>query len=353
MKNYACIVWILIILGILLLPLSTGYAEEGKEGQEDDKLVKVSEGEKVSEAEKEGKGDKGNVTASLDSVAKTLDVELRQVGKGEAKLGVMELGEYGEQARKLELGKMVQAELQTKLADLGWTMVERARLRDIIKEVELAQLGVINDEKAAELAGLVGADILIVGSISEVGDRYLVNIRAVDRETGTALSASQTEVHSSHLIAMSSEAVVLKTRWGATYRSMVAPGWGQFYNGHPVKAGVFIATELGAVAAAIGLHFAGETAYDDYNNMGPEHSQNDRNNKFDEANRLHDVRNYMFIAIAGIWAINVIDAAVSGDYYTRTESGVKEEGSGGGQFAPVLLGTPDKPAPGIQVMLSY
>jgi len=39
---------------------------------------------------------------------------------------------------------------------------------------------------------------------------------------------------------------------GALWRSFAVPGWGQFYNGRPWKAGVIISAEAGTLAAAVG-----------------------------------------------------------------------------------------------------
>jgi hypothetical protein len=38
---------------------------------------------------------------------------------------------------------------------------------------------------------------------------------------------------------------------GALWRSFAVPGWGQFYNGRPWKAGVIIAAEAGTLATAV------------------------------------------------------------------------------------------------------
>ncbi len=300
--------------------------------------------------------DKGKVTSSLDLLVDQLDLDLQNMGKSDATLAVMKLAENGEQARQKELGAAVQGELHTKLANKGYVLVERERLADILKEAEMAQLGLIDDEKAAEVAGLVGADILILGSVSEVGDRYLINVRAVSRENGTALSAQQVEVHSSHLIAIGSEAVVLKSSWGAAYRSMIAPGWGQLYNEEPIKAGVFISAEIASVAAVLALHFTGAAVQDDYENLTLEDFQknpNKRQELQDKRNDLWLARDIMIGAAVGVWLINVLDAAISGPNYRRTEQGVEKVSAVDTNVAPGMLGTTEAPAVGLNVLLSY
>ncbi len=296
--------------------------------------------------------DKGKITQSLEEVASGLDASLRSEGYEGVRLAVMAFAENGKLAREKELGAAVQAELHSKLSKKGWQMVERARLADILKEIELAQTGILEDAKAAEVAELAGADVLIIGSVSEVGDRYLINARAVSQKNATTIASEQVEVSSAYLIALSSEAVVLRTRWDSTYRSMVAPGWGQFYNEQPVKGGVFVGLEVLTIAAVLGLHFGGEKVADDYNNLGPDSSQKTFDDKRRLKERLHDWRNYMIGAVVGVWAVNVIDAAVNGKTYKRTELGVV--GSGGGEISPAVLAMPDEePVPGFSLSLEF
>ena len=42
-----------------------------------------------------------------------------------------------------------------------------------------------------------------------------------------------------------------KSPMGAMVRSVVFPGWGQFYTGHPIKGGLIFCLESGLIAAAI------------------------------------------------------------------------------------------------------
>ncbi len=328
------------------------WAEETAENRE----RPATTGNDKQKSSSDTDADRGKVTASLKTLSAQLSEKLFAAGYRKRSLAVMKLAEYGKMAKEKQLGSAVQSELSTQLSSHGWIMVERERLIDLLKESELAQSGAIEDDQAADLARLVGADLLVVGSVSEVGDRFLINVRAISKEKGTAVAVQQTEVSSAHLIALSSEAVVLKTRWGATYRSMVAPGWGQFYNEEPIKGGVFLAAELGAVAAAIGLHFAGKAVEDEYNSLDEQDfiknpSRHDDLEK--KRQNLWLARDIMFGAIAGVWLINVLDAAINAKTYVRTETGVELKGAGGGDFRPILMGSETDPAPGMMFHFEY
>lgn len=344
MRNLIVFLWISVLLCLCFSP---AFA---KDNPPSEKSVDTgTSGESVGVAESDA--DRSQVTKSLEGLSEGMDGDLRRGGFSGSSLAVMSFTESGKLAKEKELGSAAASEIHSFMGKYGWTMVERERLAEVLKEIELSQTGIIDDDKAVEVAGLAGADILIVGSVSEVGDRFLINVRAVDKGTATAVSVQKAEVHSASLIALSSKAVVLRTRWDATYRSMVAPGWGQFYNDQPIKAGIFIALEAGAVAAVIGLHIAHVKAYDEYKKADPPQWKIDE--KYDEARKFLLWRNIMAGGIGAIWAAGVIDAALNGETYTRTETGVEGPAVSARDFSPALLGAPDDPAPGVTYNLNF
>jgi len=178
---------------------------------------------------------------SLEELAARLDRDLVEFWGEKVRqdkvVAVVRFSENGPVAREKQLGAAVQAKLHTAFRQRGYNLVEREHLAEILKEVEMQQWGLLDDAKAADTAKMAGADLLILGSVSELGDRFLISARAVSKETATTVAAEDVEIPSATLIAISSEAVVLRTRWDSTYRSMIAVGWGQFYNDEPIKPG--------------------------------------------------------------------------------------------------------------------
>ncbi len=316
--------WLFVLACVLILTSSTLWA---KGAPNDDKAVDA---------------DRGNVAESLESLCAELSNAMVRENLTGKKVAVMAFAENGALAKEKELGAVVQTELSSNLAQMNWSVVERERLADVLGEMELAQSGVLDDAKAAEVAALVGADVLILGSVSEAGDTFLINARAVSQEKGTVLATAQTSVQAAHLIALSSEAVVLRSRWDSTYRSLIAPGWGQFYNEEPIKGGVFIAAEVATLGAAVALLLIGRQTYDDYksmtrpDDMSQETFQNKLDDKYNKANDLTVASYYVFGAAGGIWLINILDAAISGKTYTRTDKGVEVAGTHS-QAIPLVL----------------
>lgn len=70
-------------------------------------------------------------------------------------------------------------------------LVERNRIQEAINEQLLAQTGFLDEESAAEVGRLVGAQTMILGSFLQEGGQFQVNARMIDTETGKVLTAEQ------------------------------------------------------------------------------------------------------------------------------------------------------------------
>ena len=75
--------------------------------------------------------------------------------------------------------------LCTKLASLPYlTLVERARLSEALKEIEMGQMGLIDEATAAKTGQMAGAEELVVGSYQIVGEKIRIHARFVDVDEG-------------------------------------------------------------------------------------------------------------------------------------------------------------------------
>ncbi|MBI4772610.1 MAG: hypothetical protein HY788_00280 [Deltaproteobacteria bacterium] len=85
------------------------------------------------------------------------------------------------------LGKAVAEIMRTELVGTQqFRVVERAQIRRALSEQELQMSGVIDDRSAVELGKLLGADLIIVGSVVKIGTAYTINSRMIDVKTGEA-----------------------------------------------------------------------------------------------------------------------------------------------------------------------
>jgi hypothetical protein len=73
-------------------------------------------------------------------------------------------------------------------------IMERTQLEKIFQEIQLSLAGGTDVDTMKELGKLHGVDALVVGSMTEIGDRLRINARLVQTETGRLFSAAAVTV---------------------------------------------------------------------------------------------------------------------------------------------------------------
>ena len=255
------------------------------------------------------------------------------------RFGVLRFEEAGKRTRKEELGTLVTAMLVAYLVrDHGVPMVERDRLDDVLGELKLGvQLGQVEAQKVGQLAN---AQALILGEVSDAGDHFLVTARVVAVDSGRALLSEAVDLPAGEAVRLSDEALVLRTRLGAVFRSVVLPGWGQYYNKQGVKSVAFLGTEVLLLSTALGFHISGERDRSRYQqDLRLTVSYKER------GERKLVVRNVLlYVALAG-WAVGVIDAYLSGHDLSDADEGVLLAGWSPPRILPVVLVPPSGDGP--------
>jgi TolB-like protein len=274
----------------------------------------------------------GQSSAGTQEV-QSLDVQLRRltdlVASGLDKMAgeiryqrfaVMPFEELGGSTKDKQLGTLVSSQLLTGLnRDHGMLMVERGQLNKLIEEMSLAQLGVVDEAKSAEMGKMLGADAMLVGSVAEAGDRYKVSVRAVGTQSGKIILTENIDLPAADLVALSSEAVVLRTRTGSLYRSLLLPGWGQVYNRQPVKAALFVALEVSAVTLALLSNAQGAGFEDDYKKLDQTADQREFDRLTEKAEDAFGWRNRLIWTAVAVHGLNVLDALLSGKSYDSAQ----------------------------------
>ncbi len=84
-----------------------------------------------------------------------------------------------------ELGEAAAEILRTELASIGdYTIVERGMLENVMKEQSLQLTGAVDPDTAVNIGKLVGAQVVIIGSVVKTGKIYTINSRFIEVETG-------------------------------------------------------------------------------------------------------------------------------------------------------------------------
>jgi TolB-like protein len=228
------------------------------------------------------------------------------------RIGVAPLQAAGA-AKDARLDRFLQGELTQALRARGFLVVERAELGRAMEQLTLQEL--TGTERVAELGQLLGAQSLVVGSVSDAGDHYVVNARVVGVEGGVVLGAASATVKREGVVEMA--AVETRTPSEAALRSAVAPGWGQAYNGEGMKALLFGVSTYGALASTAAL--AGTAVWKGQlyelvrpkDDLTPEEAGRLTVTLREESNVLWTTTAVFGVLSASLWSLGVADALVS------------------------------------------
>ena len=89
-----------------------------------------------------------------------------------------------------DVAKYVQEDVTTALVNSGqFNVVERAKLKSVLEELQMAQAGLIDPASVKQVGKLLGADIILTGTLAPTGDEWNVNLRVINTETGLIAAA--------------------------------------------------------------------------------------------------------------------------------------------------------------------
>ncbi len=85
------------------------------------------------------------------------------------------------------LGKAVSEIIRTELIGTRqFRVLERSQINKALSEQDFQKSGLINESTAVEIGKLLGADLIIIGSVVKIGNSYTINSRMIDIKTGEA-----------------------------------------------------------------------------------------------------------------------------------------------------------------------
>lgn len=110
------------------------------------------------------------------------------------KIAIVDFQGLNEGARIENLGKILTEGLTTSIAKSeAFKIIERTQLEKVLLEIQLTQSGIIDTSNAKQIGKMVGADAIVIGSVSKIGDDMRLDARIIDVESGIILSAATSE----------------------------------------------------------------------------------------------------------------------------------------------------------------
>lgn len=127
--------------------------------------------------------------AAIDAVGKRISFKIYEQEK--SKVAVANLVDH--LGAPNELGGLISEEMTVSLLkhSRGFEVMDRAHLAAIIEEHKLALGGLMNDSTLIELGRLESVEVVITGTITRLGNRYKVTIKALDTQSGMVVAADR------------------------------------------------------------------------------------------------------------------------------------------------------------------
>ena len=93
------------------------------------------------------------------------------------RFAVVNFEEIGESTKEKQLGLVVSAQLQSMLQnDHNLFLVEREEVAKLVDEIQLGQMGLVSEKDAVQIGKMSGAQALVLGSVSQAGSEYIVQV---------------------------------------------------------------------------------------------------------------------------------------------------------------------------------
>jgi TolB-like protein len=287
------------------------------------RIINVSSGQTVAQIQSFA----GNATQKSSLTANTMRGAVERLTDGlhfeigqlpgatrYQRVAVMPLQENGAAAQNLTLGTYLQQEISGSLVERGYLSVERTRLNEAIAQMGLAQA--LNADHAPATGKMLGAQIIVTGSVSDTGDRFIIIGRALDARTGALLGSAKVDAKRENIVTLASGAIETRNAGGAAFRSAILPGWGQFYYQKPIRGMLWTVGTYSSALVALAAAGAGYQQHQVYLNFVPDDStgaetqQTEITQQREQANNLYSTAAIAAGITAVIWTANILDAAL-------------------------------------------
>ena len=133
----------------------------------------------LSGAQEKGFSKKSEIYKNIYHACETLNAAYREKAKIPAEkkinIAVVDFTTTGEKAKKQELGKGLAELINGQMTKIpGIKVIDRNRMEKIVQELQLSMSGLVDDTQIKQAGRMLAADLLLSGSISELGGNYSI-----------------------------------------------------------------------------------------------------------------------------------------------------------------------------------
>ena len=195
------------------------------------------------------------------------------------------------------------------LKESNFSLIDRKNMKKVMEEIKLEMMGITEPKNMEKLGSMSGSDYLLTGAMSTLQDKVVVTVKALDVGTGEAIYSDTFNFQSGEFISLKTvEGYFAEKKYpvSAMFRSMLIPGWGQFYNDAPVRGVIY--PVLVAAGAATTIYF-GVNWKKDLTDYGPGHEA-EMQQELDDREKAKNGFAVALSATLTAWLINSLDALI-------------------------------------------
>ncbi|MBN1648149.1 MAG: hypothetical protein JW874_08960 [Spirochaetales bacterium] len=131
------------------------------------------------------------VSMPADPVTEVKDIQPAPVAKSAGKIGIISVLDLKVENMPESEGRLISDLLgSTFISATSVRVIGREQREQIMKEMEFSMSGCVDEACQLEIGRLLAADGIVIGSIGNVGNRYILNIKLLDVQTSEAISTS-------------------------------------------------------------------------------------------------------------------------------------------------------------------
>jgi TM2 domain-containing membrane protein YozV len=220
------------------------------------------------------------------------------------------------------------------------------------EEMALGQSGLIDASTAAEVGNMLGAKLMLTGSVVMLGPQFSISCRITNVETSQLVAtASMAWERGSLIMEAAKTQEINKHPITAGFKSLLIPGWGQIDNDQVGKGTFFMLLAGAGVLGAFYMNTTVNSYKIKYDNLGAgDASAPDK--VYSDAQAYTNNRNYFIYGTAAVWGLGFMEAIFTAVRYNGKLSKGLAYGPSPGTTLPVTL-TPLLAQPGVQVSFSF
>lgn len=125
------------------------------------------------------------IKAEIETLADNAATKLSESGGNGQTIAIANFDNKSPKATQADMGHAVAEVITERFKKANkFVIIENRQINKIVSQLEIEQTGLYDSKKTASVGNLVGAQFMIVGSVTEIGGFYNVTLRVVKIETG-------------------------------------------------------------------------------------------------------------------------------------------------------------------------